>query len=59
MSVAWRWNGATYSLDVDLPPNSSAEVRMPGRDAGPRVIGSGRHSLAAPLVAADLQGSAR
>jgi len=56
MSVAWRWDGGTFSLDVDLPPNTSAEVRMPGRDARPAfVIESGRHSFTAPLRAADRQ----
>lgn len=55
MSVAWRWDGATFSLDVELPPNTSAEVRMPGRDASRvSVIESGRHSFSAPLVAGDL-----
>ena len=55
MSVAWRWDGATFSLDVELPPNASAEVRMPGRDASRvSVIESGRHSFSAPLVAGDL-----
>ena len=59
MSVAWRWDGATFSLDVDLPPNTSAEVRMPGRDSRPVLVESGRHSLTAPLVAADQQAPAR
>jgi alpha-L-rhamnosidase len=50
MSVAWRWDGATFSLDVDLPPNTSAEVHMPGPNARPPfVIESGRHSFTSPL----------
>jgi alpha-L-rhamnosidase len=56
MSVAWRWDGATFSLDVELPPNTSAEVRMPGRDARAAfVIDSGHHSFTSPLGAANLQ----
>ena len=34
VSVAWRRNGATFSLDVELPPNMSAEVWMPGANMG-------------------------
>jgi alpha-L-rhamnosidase len=50
MSVAWRWDGATFSLDVELPPNTSAEVHLPGPSARPPfVIGSGRHSFTSPL----------
>jgi hypothetical protein len=56
MSVAWRGDGATFSLDVELPPNTSGEVRMPGRDARPAfVIESGRHSFTSPLPAASLR----
>jgi hypothetical protein len=56
MSVAWRWDGATFSLDVDLPPNTSADVVMPGRNARPAfVIDSGHHSLTSPLRAANLE----
>jgi hypothetical protein len=30
VSVAWRAEGTRFTLDVDLPPNTSAEVRLPG-----------------------------
>jgi hypothetical protein len=30
VSVAWRREGPRFTLDVDLPPNTSAEVRLPG-----------------------------
>jgi alpha-L-rhamnosidase len=56
MSVAWRWDGTNFSLDVELPPNTSAEVWMPGRDARKAfVIDSGRHSFTSPLLAASLR----
>jgi hypothetical protein len=56
VSVSWRWDGATFSLDVDLPPNTSAEVCLPGREARKAfVIDSGRHSFTSPLLAATLQ----
>jgi hypothetical protein len=51
ISVAWRWDGGTFSLDVELPPNTSAEVWMPGREPRqPLVIDSGRYSFTAPLA---------
>jgi hypothetical protein len=56
VSVSWRWDGATFSLDVDLPPNTSGEVCLPGREARKAfVIDSGRHSFTSPLLAATLQ----
>jgi alpha-L-rhamnosidase len=30
--VAWREEGGTFFLDVELPPNTSAEVWMPAAD---------------------------
>jgi alpha-L-rhamnosidase len=58
MSVAWRWDGATFSLDVELPPNTSAEVWLPGRDARPAfVIDSGRQSFTSPLPAENVRPS--
>lgn len=59
MAVAWRWDGTTFALDVELPPNTWAEVRMPGRDSRPLLIESGRHSLTAPLSARDVGGEER
>jgi hypothetical protein len=32
ISVAWREEGGMFLLDVDLPPNTSAEVWMPAAD---------------------------
>ena len=30
VSVAWRRDGERFALEVELPPNTSAEVRLPG-----------------------------
>jgi len=30
VSVAWRRDGDRFALEVELPPNTSAEVRLPG-----------------------------
>ena len=32
MSVAWRQENGAFFLDVELPPNTSAEVWMPAAD---------------------------
>jgi hypothetical protein len=34
VAVAWRAEGGTFLLDVELPPNMSAEVWMPAADEG-------------------------
>jgi alpha-L-rhamnosidase len=42
VSVAWREEGGTFFLDVELPPNTSAEVWMPAADErSPREGGAG------------------
>jgi alpha-L-rhamnosidase len=34
VSVAWRKEGGTFFLDIELPPNTQAEVWMPSADEG-------------------------
>jgi alpha-L-rhamnosidase len=46
VSVAWRREGATFSLEVELPPNTTATVRLPqarlaGVTEGGRRLASG------------------
>ena len=43
--VAWALEDGELRCDVELPPNTSATVRLPGRD--PLRLGSGRHSFQA------------
>ena len=40
---AWRIKGGRFSLTVEVPPNTTAQVSMPGRDSGPIEAGPGHH----------------
>ena len=43
--VSWALSGGTaFSLEVTVPPNTTAEVALPDRSA-PVEVGSGRHSF--------------
>lgn len=42
ISVKWEIHGARFSLDVQVPPNSSAEIILPGvRPMDRKLVGSG------------------
>jgi alpha-L-rhamnosidase len=48
-SVAWTLTGGTaFSLDVTVPPNTTAEVVLPD-GSSPVEVGSGRHTFAATM----------
>jgi alpha-L-rhamnosidase len=40
---SWEIKAGRFSLSVALPPNTTAEVSLPGHDAAPLEVGSGRH----------------
>jgi len=42
-AVAWQIEGGQFSLDVTLPPNTSAMVTLPGTQQEPVEVGSGLH----------------
>ena len=55
---AWRVDGETFSLDVTIPPNTTATVFVPGRevvcdgnsvDAAPIELGAGRYAFTSVL----------
>ena len=47
--VSWTLtDGTQFALDVTVPPNTTAEVRLPDGSA-PVEVGSGRHTFAAPI----------
>ena len=46
--VVWTLDGGAFSVDVVVPPNSTAEVALPDRSASVE-IGSGRHSFACSI----------
>ncbi|MFF3371978.1 family 78 glycoside hydrolase catalytic domain [Streptomyces sp. NPDC002680] len=43
VSVRWVRRNGRFRLDVTLPPNTTAEVRMPTGDRATYAVGSGRH----------------
>ncbi len=47
---AWELDHGRFSMSVEVPPNTSARVLLPGDGGGPIEVGSGRHSweFAAP-----------
>ncbi len=44
--VAWRVEGGVFDLALDVPPNASATVRLPGGEQ--REAGAGHHAFRAP-----------
>ncbi|WP_371583595.1 alpha-L-rhamnosidase C-terminal domain-containing protein [Streptomyces sp. NBC_01314] len=45
VSARWTRRNGRYRLDVELPPNTTAEIRMPTGDHATHVVGSGRHTF--------------
>ncbi|MGW0584073.1 alpha-L-rhamnosidase C-terminal domain-containing protein, partial [Streptomyces sp. NPDC002920] len=45
VSARWVRKNGRFRLDVVLPPNTTAEVRMPTGDRAAYVVGSGRHTF--------------
>lgn len=41
LSVSWAVSGGEFSIDVEVPPETHAEVRLP--DGGRNAVGEGRH----------------
>jgi alpha-L-rhamnosidase len=40
----WSLDGSELSLEAEVPPNTSAEVVLPGDDEPARIVGSGSHA---------------
>ena len=47
LSVSWAVSGGEFSLDVEVPPGTHAEVRLPG--GGRNVVGEGRYVFKAKV----------
>ncbi|MGW0842319.1 alpha-L-rhamnosidase C-terminal domain-containing protein [Streptomyces sp. NPDC002787] len=45
VSVRWTRANGRFRLDVEVPPNTTVEIRMPTGDRAPQVVGSGRHTF--------------
>ena len=43
-TTAWRIEGDRFSIAVEVPPNTDADVFLPGRDGESVQVGSGRHT---------------
>jgi alpha-L-rhamnosidase len=46
----WRITGNRFTLNVTVPPNTTATVTLPGQP--PQDIGAGRYTFTAPMKAA-------
>jgi alpha-L-rhamnosidase len=46
--VGWRIVGATLHVQAIVPPNTTADVVLPGGLAEPKAVGSGRHEWTVP-----------
>jgi len=42
-ACAWKLEGSELSIDVEVPPNATATVVLPGVEEPPRSVGSGSH----------------
>ncbi|MEV6384952.1 family 78 glycoside hydrolase catalytic domain [Streptomyces sp. NPDC051773] len=47
VSARWTRENGSFRLDVELPPNTTAEIRLPAPGPPARVVGSGRHTFTA------------
>ena len=45
---SWNIEAGLITLEVEVPPNTSASVSLPGRDTGPVEVGSGRYRWSYP-----------
>ncbi|MGC9467397.1 MAG: family 78 glycoside hydrolase catalytic domain [Anaerolineae bacterium] len=52
-SCAWQFTGDEIIVEVEVPPNASARVYLPGKDEAPLDVGSGKHSWTYPYERPD------
>ena len=45
---SWRIEDGSITVEVEIPPNTSAEVHLPGQPGDPLLVGSGRHRWSVP-----------
>ena len=45
----WKIEGGKFHLDVTVPPNTSATIRLPIKNAKSVTVGSGRHKFTEPM----------
>jgi alpha-L-rhamnosidase len=49
-ACAWQIEAGQLTLDVEIPANTTATVFLPGQDAAPLEVGSGRHCWRYPYA---------
>jgi alpha-L-rhamnosidase len=49
-ACAWRVEGDTLTVEVEVPPNTTACVYLPGADAAPLEVGSGAYRWSVPYT---------
>jgi alpha-L-rhamnosidase len=50
ISAGWERSGGEFTYRVELPPNVTATVQLPGETAGQaRRVGSGPHEFTGPI----------
>lgn len=50
INVSWHLEGGEFVLAASLPPNTTAEIKLPG-SAEVEIVGSGDHSYRIPYEA--------
>ncbi|KAF5004814.1 hypothetical protein FDECE_8713 [Fusarium decemcellulare] len=45
ISTEWTVDGEGFHLKVRIPPNTQADIHLPGQDTSPRTVGSGSHEF--------------
>ena len=48
ISTSWRSSGENFSLEVEVPPNTEAEVFLPGGES--KVVGSGKYEFESSMA---------
>jgi len=52
-ACSWRLTAEEITVEVEVPPNTTARVTLPGKDGAPIEIGSGKHTWTYAYQASD------
>jgi alpha-L-rhamnosidase len=47
ITIHWRLNGENFEIDVSLPPNTEATLKLPGRENKTCQLSPGKHHITA------------
>lgn len=48
VECSWKMEGGNMTVEIEVPPNTSARVSLPGYHEGPIEVRSGRHHWSYP-----------